>query len=80
MTAPSRPERNPTLIQIELMLAAAHERQALLRLMRESGRYGRPPSRLRHRIGRSLIWLGHRIAGESASGWLVGPAKLTRMG
>jgi hypothetical protein len=59
--------RETTLLQIELMLAAAHERQALLRSIRESGRIGKPPAPLRHRVGRSLVRLGHLVAGEPAS-------------
>ena len=54
--------------QIELMLAAAHERQALLRSIRESGRFGHPPPPIRHRVGRSIVRLGHLVAGEPASG------------
>ena len=59
--------RETTLPQIELMLAAAHERQALLRSIRESGRIGHPPSPIRHRVGRSIVRLGHLVAGEPAA-------------
>ena len=56
------------MLQIELVLAAAHERQALLRSIRESWRHGPAPRRsIRRQVGESLMRLGHRIAGEHAS-------------
>ena len=56
------------MLYLELRLAEAHERQALLRSIRESGRRGPGPRRpFRRQIGESLMRLGRRIAGDHAS-------------
>jgi hypothetical protein len=53
---------------IELRLADVGERQALYRSHREGDRMGHAPTRsVRRRLGESLIRLGRRVGGETAT-------------
>jgi hypothetical protein len=61
--------REDTCMQhIELRLADVGERQALYRSHREGDRMGHTPTRsVRRRLGESLIRLGRRVGGETAT-------------
>ena len=59
----------PQTPQIELMLAmAARARREQLRSVRESALTAGRPSPIRHRLGRTIVRLGHLVAGEPAQG------------
>ncbi len=60
--------KDTTMHRIELWLAEAHERQSLLRSRRDADRSTRSTARsLRRQFGESLIRLGQRIGGETAT-------------
>jgi hypothetical protein len=55
------------MLHPEHRLAAVHERQALLRSIRDEVRRPVPSHPIRRHLGESLMRLGRRIAGEHAS-------------
>lgn len=55
------------MLHPEHRLAAAYERQAHLRSIRDEVRRREPSRPIRRRVGETLVRLGHRIAGEPAS-------------
>lgn len=60
--------KDTTLQHIELRLADVRERQALYRSHRDADRVSHVPTRsVRHRLGESIIRLGRRIGGDTAT-------------
>ncbi len=60
--------KDTNLQHIELRLADVRERQALYRSHREGDRVGHVPTRsVRRRLGESLIRLGRRVGGDTAT-------------
>ena len=65
---PSTPFRKDAhhMFHIEMRYAEVRERQARFRAEAERERLGRSPRRpFRHRLGRSLVRLGHQVGGDA---------------